>query len=100
MDKSKRQKNDFDPEGSWSCTWQDKYGSGGNLECCFDMVSGYIESDNRSINEVQYQLLKEGHASGYWWSIWYEGDEFDEEADIDNSDSDQEQSCYFHEDVD
>lgn len=100
MSKSKNQKFDFDPEGDWGCSWQDKYGSGGNLDFCLDMVDGYLEGDNRDINEVRYQLLKKGHASGFWWSIWYEGDDFDEDADLDSSDSDQEPLCYFHEDID
>jgi hypothetical protein len=100
MDKNNSQQFDFNPEGYWSCTWQDEYGSGGNLECCLDMVSGYIESDNCDINKVRYQLLKEGHASGYWWSIRYEGHELDKEAGIDRSDSDQEPLCYSYEDAD
>lgn len=102
MSKSKSQKSqfDFNPEGDWGCTWQDKYGSGGNLDDCLSMVSSHISYDNRDPSEVRYQLLKEGHASGFWWSIWYEGDECDQEADIDGSDSAQEPSCYSYEDVD
>ncbi|NJL36644.1 MAG: hypothetical protein HC840_06670 [Leptolyngbyaceae cyanobacterium RM2_2_4] len=70
------------------------------MELCLDTVSGYVEADNQDMNEVRHQLLKEAHASGFWWSIWYEGDEFDEETDIDSSDFNEEPLYYFHEDVD
>ncbi|MFG3819619.1 hypothetical protein [Limnothrix redekei] len=97
---TKKSKFYFDPEGNWGCLWEDKYGSGGNLESCLDMVSDYIESDDCDINQVRYQLLAKGHASGNWWSIWYEEVENDEIELEDSSDSEQESLCYSYEDFD
>jgi hypothetical protein len=97
MSRSKSIKNqfDYDPEGFWICTWQDKHGSGGNLESCLDMVGNCIDIDECNIDDVRYQLLKYGNASGFWWSIWHEsnleGDEIDEEEDY----SAQESLCFF-----
>jgi|GEM_PF-2568364 len=65
------------------------------------MVSGYIENDNCDINQVRYQLLKEGRASGFWWAIWYEEIESDEESEMEKaSDDAQETLCYLYEDSD
>ncbi len=103
MSKNKKFQFDFDPEGFWSCTWQDKYGCGGDLEFCLDLVYNYIESENRDLDIIRYQLLKTGYASGFWWSIWYEygSDLLDEETDVDDDfDYDKEVLCYYYQDPD
>lgn len=96
-----------DPDGDWDCFWQDKYGSGGDLDFCLDMVGGYIE-DDRDMDQIIHQLITEGYASGFWWSISYCGDdstdewgeyEKNEEEKI-NSYSEEEKTCFFYEDPD
>lgn len=89
--------SDYDPDGSWFCRWQGKYGSGGDLTLdeCIDLIWGYIETTERESickchrgifhcecasspsaqekirQRVRTECLKNGQASGEddWWSI-------------------------------
>ncbi len=100
MSKNKKFQFDFDPEGFWDCTWQDN-GCGGDLEFCLDLVDYYIESENRDLDVIRYQLLKKGYASGFLWSIEYGTDLLDEETDVDDDfDYDKEVLCYYYQDPD
>ncbi len=72
--------NKYSPDDFWTCSWQDKYGSGGTLDECLDTVEGYIETDIelrqvdfRSLDEVRQECLRSGSAKGSWWSISWSG---------------------------
>lgn len=85
---SDRPDGSYDPNGLWNCSWQEEYGSAGNLEDCINMVSNYILSDlddflelmpelcKRRLDRVRHQCLTLGEAGVEdWWSIWYGGDD-------------------------
>ena len=78
----------YDPNGLWNCSWQEEYGSAGNLDDCINMVSNYILSDlddflelmpelcKRRLDRVRHQCLTLEEAGVEdWWSIWYGGDD-------------------------
>jgi len=76
---SKRTWN-FNPEADvWRCTWQDKYGTYGDMQHCLEMTDPYREHDAsspyRNRAEVIDVLAKFGSASGFWWSIEYDDEE-------------------------
>lgn len=92
----------YDPEGLWYCDWEETCGSGGTLDECIDMVSGYIDSTERKKhcrckkdctngecpswgkirNQVKTQCLATGKARGLdnfggeWWSIYWGENEY------------------------
>ena len=85
---SARPDGSYDPNGLWNCSWQEEYGSAGNLEDCINMVSNYILSDlddflelmpelcKRRLDRVRHQCLTLGEAGVEdWWSIWYGGED-------------------------
>ena len=76
----------YNPESTWICTWQNKeYGTQGTLAECLEITAPYREHDRsspyRNKDEVINVLAKFGSASGFWWSIEFDGDDGDDGDD-------------------
>lgn len=61
----------YDPNKTWRCSWQNQHGSSGGLEHCLSLIASYIQSDNKTVDQVRKQCLSEGWAKGHWWSVAY-----------------------------